>query len=502
MVIRKKGLLFGMNNKNDGSQRARLQNIARNAMLDKGFLVDFSTAAVSFLSNMNGNPSKFTEPVRDLRSLSWCSIDNDDSEDLDQLTVAITTPGGELKILVAIADVDSVVNKNSVFEDHARHNTTSVYTSARVFPMLPEKLSTDLTSLKYDADRAAIIIEFSVAVDGSIKNSDIYPAAVHNKAKLHYNSTNAWLEGSGNIPTAIDSVGGLDQNLRLQYDAAKKLKELRYRQGALSLETIEARPVFQGDELSGIEEEKMNEAKDIIQEFMICANGITARYLESNKFPSIRRVVRVPKRWGRIVELAAGLKFKLPAEPDSKALNQFLVDAKSKNPVGFPDLSLSVIKLLGSGEYQINLPGEKSTGHFGLAIRDYTHSTAPNRRYPDLITQRLLKALLYKKPVPYSNEDLSALASHCTIMEDAARKVERQVEKSTAAVLLAGNIGQSFDGIVTGVSDKGSWVRIFKPPVEGKLVNGFEGLDVGNRIRVQLIHTDINRGFIDFKRVY
>ncbi len=489
-----------MNNKNSNSPRTRLQNIAKKAMLDKGFLVDFPTATMSFLSNLHESPPKLTEPVRDLRNLSWCSIDNDDSEDLDQLTVAVTTPSGELKILVAIADVDSVVNKNSVFEDHARHNTTSVYTSARIFPMLPEKLSTDLTSLKYDADRTAIVIEFAVADDGSIKNSDIYPAIVHNKAKLHYNATNAWLEGSENIPKAIESVGGLDQNLRLQHDAAKKLKELRYRQGALSLETIEARPVFQGDELSGLEEEKINDAKDIIQEFMICANGITARFLEANKFPSIRRIVRVPKRWDRIVELAAVLNFKLPAQPDSKALNEFLLDAKSKNPAGFPDLSLSVIKLLGSGEYQVELPGEKSSGHFGLAIRDYTHSTAPNRRYPDLITQRLLKALLYKKPVPYSNEDLSAFASHCTIMEDAARKVERQVEKSTAAVLLARNIGQTFDGIVTGASDKGTWVRIFKPPAEGKLVNGFKGLDVGNRVRVQLIHTDINRGFIDFKK--
>ena len=489
-----------MNYQNGNSPRTRLQNIARKAMLDKGFLVDFPTATTSFLSNLHENPPKLMEPVRDLRNLSWCSIDNDDSEDLDQLTVAVTTSSGELKILVAVADVDSVVNKNSVFEDHAKHNTISVYTSARIFPMLPEKLSTDLTSLKYDADRSAIVIEFAVADDGSIKNSDIYPAVVHNKAKLHYNSTDAWLEGSGNIPKAIESVVGLDQNLRLQHDAAKKLKELRYRQGALSLETIEARPVFQGDELSGLEEEKINEAKDIIQEFMICANGITARFLEANKFPSIRRVVRVPKRWDRIMELAAGLNFKLPAQPDSKALNEFLLDEKSNNPAGFPDLSLSVIKLLGSGEYQVELPGEKSYGHFGLAIRDYTHSTAPNRRYPDLITQRLLKALLYKKPVPYSNEDLSALASHCTIMEDAARKVERQVEKSTAALLLARNIGQTFDGIVTGASDKGTWVRIFKPPAEGKLVNGFEGLDVGNRVRVELIHTDINRGFIDFKR--
>ncbi len=490
-----------MTNKNEGSHRALLQKIARNAMVDKGFLIDFPAVAMATLSNLNENGLTPEGPVRDLRNLSWCSIDNDDSEDLDQLSVAIAMPSSEIKILVAVADVDSIVDKNSLFEDHANHNTTSVYTSALIFPMLPEKLSTDLTSLKYNADRAAIVVEFIVAVDGSIKNGDIYPATVHNKAKLAYNSTNAWLEGGGNKPKAIESVSGLDQNLMLQHESAKKLRDLRYRNGALNLETIEARPVFQGDQVSNLEEEKMNEAKDIIQEFMICANSITARFLTSLNFPSLRRVVRVPKRWDRIVELASAWKYALPPQPDSKALDQFLLTAKSADPVGFPDLSLSVIKLLGSGEYIVELPGENSTGHFGLAIKDYTHSTAPNRRYPDLITQRLLKAALYKRSIPYTIDELEALATHCTMMEDGAKKVERQVEKSTAALLLGGSIGRQFDGIVTGASDKGTWVRIFNPPTEGKLVSGSGGLDVGNRVRVQLIHTDIFRGFIDFKRV-
>jgi len=470
-------------------------------MQDKGFLIDFPPAVMVSLNKLQEKVLNIADPVRDLRDLAWCSIDNDDSEDLDQLSVAVPTTSGEVKILIAIADVDSVVDKNSIFEDHANHNTTSVYTSAQIFPMLPEKLSTDLTSLKYDADRSAIVVEFILSADGSIQSSDIYPAAVRNKAKLAYNSTNAWLVGAGDMPIAIGSVKGLDQNLRLQYEAAKKLKDLRYNSGALSLETIEARPVFLGDEVSSLEEEKMNEAKDIIQEFMICANSITARFLTSGNFPSIRRVVRVPKRWDRIVELASSWKFKLPPEPDSKALDQFLLSAKSADPVGFPDLSLSIIKLLGSGEYVVELPGGKSAGHFGLAIKDYTHSTAPNRRYPDLITQRLLKAALNKREVPFSNDELEALALHCTNMEDGARKVERQVGKSTAALLMQGSIGRQFDGIVTGVSDKGVWVRIFHPPVEGKVVTGFEGLDVGNRMRVQLIHTDVNRGFIDFKRV-
>ena len=482
------------------NHRALLQKIARSAMLDKGFLIDFPAAAVTSLGSMTEQKVTLVKPVRDLRDLPWCSIDNDDSEDLDQLSVAIKMPSGEIKILVAIADVDSIVSKNSAFEDHANHNTTSVYTSAQIFPMLPEKLSTNLTSLKLDADRAALVVEFVLADDGSIKDSDIYPAAVYNKAKLAYNSTNAWLEG-GEIPQAIQSVEGLDQNLQIQLRVAKKLKDLRYSNGALSLETIEARPVFQGDEVSRLEEEKMNEAKDIIQEFMICANSITARFLSAANLPSIRRVVRVPKRWDRIVELAAASKFKLPAEPDSKALDQFLLSAKSSNPAGFPDLSLSVIKLLGPGEYVLELPGENSAGHFGLAVKDYTHSTAPNRRYPDLITQRLLKSALYKTSVPYSSEELSVLASHCTLMEDGARKVERQIGKSTAALLMERSLGQQFDGLVTGVSDKGVWVRIFNPPIEGKVVSGFSGLDVGHRVRVQLVHTDVIRGFIDFKRI-
>ena len=490
-----------MNNTNTGSQRSLLQRIARNAMQDKGFLTDFPAVATSTLNSLQEMTPKIADPVRDLRNLAWCSIDNDDSEDLDQLSVAIPMASGEVKILVAVADVDSIVNKTSVFEDHAKHNTTSVYTSALIFPMLPEKLSTDLTSLKFNADRSSMVVEFVVAEDGTIKNPDIYPAVVHNKAKLAYNSTGAWIEGNGKIPDSISAVGGLDQNLKLQSEAAKKLKALRYRNGALNLETIEARPIFKGDDVSSLEEEKMNEAKDIIQEFMICANSVTARFLTSGNFPSVRRVVRVPKRWDRIVELASEWKFKLPAQPDSNALDQFLLSVKSSDPDQFPDISLSVIKLLGSGEYVVEYPGEKTVGHFGLAIKDYTHSTAPNRRYPDLITQRLLKALLYKAEVPYTNIELEELAGHCTDMEDGARKVERQVEKSTAALLLGGSIGRQFDGIVTGVSDKGTWVRVFNPPVEGKVVTGFNGLDVGNHIRVQLVHTDVNRGFIDFKKI-
>jgi VacB/RNase II family 3'-5' exoribonuclease len=481
--------------------KAILQRIARRAMLDKGFQIDFSAESLASLNGIRENGIRSSGQTRDLSDLSWCSIDNDDSQDLDQLSVALTTTTQAVKILIAVADVDSIVNKQSPWENHAKHNTTSVYTSALIFPMLPEKLSTDLTSLKQDADRFAVVVEFIIGADGVVQASDIYQAVVRNKAKLAYNSTGAWLDGDGPEPAAIGLIKGLDENLRLQESIAKKLKSLRYENGALYLETIEAQPVFDADEISDMQEAKSNIAKDIIQEFMIAANSVVVRFLISKNFPSIRRVVRVPKRWDRIVTLAAEWKYTLPALPDSKELDKFLLTVKSNDPVRFPDLSLSVIKLLGSGEYVVDSGANEPAGHFGLAVKDYTHSTAPNRRYPDLITQRLLKAALSGTPPPYNHDELEEIATHCTVMEDAAKKVERQVEKSTAALLFQSRIGAQFEGIVTGASDKGTWVRIMHPPVEGKLVSGFEKLDVGDRVRVQLVRTDVERGFIDFRKI-
>jgi VacB/RNase II family 3'-5' exoribonuclease len=367
--------------------------------------------------------------------------------------------------------------------------------------MLPEKLSTDLTSLNYESDRLAIVIEMILAGDGSLQSSDLYRATVRNRAKLAYNSVAGWLEGGEPMPQGIGTVSGLDENLRLQDRVAQKLKALRHLHGALDLETIEARPVFDGDELKDLEADRRNRAKDIIEDFMIAANGVTAQYLASKEFPSLRRVVRTPKRWDRIIELAAERGSMLPKEPDAKALEQFLVSAKAADPLRFPDLCLSVVKLLGPGEYVVQLPRGSVAGHFGLAVRDYTHSTAPNRRYPDLITQRLLKAAMEGPARPYENGELAALAKHCTEEEDAAKKVERQVTKSAAAILLESRVGEQFDAIVTGVSDKGTWVRLLHPPVEGRLESHSEGLDVGHRLRVQLIRTDVERGYIDFKRV-
>ncbi|HEY5492683.1 MAG TPA: RNB domain-containing ribonuclease, partial [Gemmatimonadaceae bacterium] len=378
---------------------------------------------------------------------------------------------------------------------------TSVYTIAETFPMLPEKLSTDLTSLNHESDRLAIVIELVLAEDGSLQSSDLYGATVRSRAKLAYNSVAGWLDGNGPMPQGISAVSGLDENLRLQDHVAQKLKALRHQHGALDLETIEARPVFDGDELKALEPDTKNRAKDIIEDFMIAANGVTARYLASKNLPSLRRVVRVPKRWDRIVELAAEWGSTLPKEPDARALDQFLVSARVADPLRFPDLSLGVIKLLGAGEYVVELPGGNVAGHFGLAVKDYAHSTAPNRRYPDLITQRLLKAALAGHPLPYENDELETLARHCTEAEDAANKVERQVTKSAAAILLETRIGEQFDAIVTGASDKGTWVRLLQPPVEGKLESGLDALNVGHRLRVQLVRTDVERGYIDFKRV-
>jgi VacB/RNase II family 3'-5' exoribonuclease len=484
----------------DRQHRSILQRIAHRVMLERGLVPDFPPRALAELDEIHGPATRAEESMRDLRNLLWCSIDNDDSRDLDQLAVAEAMPDGATKVLVAIADVDAVVKKQSALDDHARHNTTSVYTAAETFPMLPERLSTDLTSLSYESDRLAIVVEMVFAGDGSLRSSDLYRAAVHNRAKLAYNSVAGWLEGNGPRPQAIGEVNGLDENLRLQDRAAQKLKALRHLHGALNLETIEARPVFDGDELKDFAAEERNRAKDIIEDFMIAANGVTARYLASKKVPSLRRVVRTPKRWDRIIELAAERGFTLPKEPDSRTLAQFLESAKAADSLRFPDLCLSVIKLLGAGEYVVEPPGDSAAGHFGLAVRDYTHSTAPNRRYPDLITQRLLKAAMTGRSLPYETAELETLAKHCTEEEDAAKKVERQVEKSAAAMLLESRIGERFDAIVTGASDKGTWVRLLHPPVEGRLVRGFEGMDVGHRLSVQLIHTDVDRGYIDFKR--
>ncbi len=478
--------------------RSILQKIARRVMIERGMAPDFSPAAITELAAITGPAAKPTAATRDMRALLWCSIDNDDSRDLDQLSVAEALPGGDVTLRVAVADVSALVRQGSALDEHARGNTTSVYTAGGIFPMLPEKLSTDLTSLGFGVDRVAFVIEMTFDKDGAMKGSDIYEALVRNRAKLAYNSVAAWLEGKGPMPAPIGAVAGLDANIRLQSRVAEQLRALRHMRGALSLQTLQSRPVFDGEVLRDLLPDQSNIAKSLIEELMVAANGVTARYLASRKFPAMRRVVRTPSKWDRIVELAAQRGSTLPGQPDGKALEQFLMAAMKADPSTFPDLSLCVIKLLGRGEYVIEFPGGAVAGHFGLAVADYAHSTAPNRRFPDLLIQRLLRAAMAGAAPTYKNDELTALAQHCTEQEDAAKKVERQLVKSAGAMLLSSRIGDTFDATVTGASDTDTWVRIFHPPVEGKLVDGFKGRQVGDRFRVRLKFTDVERGYIDF----
>jgi len=486
-------------NDNHGSSD-RLLRIAQEAMRQRGLLPEFSAAANAQLQAIDGPAAAPDGDARDLTALLWASIDNDDSLDLDQLSVAEPLDRGRTKILVAIADVDALVHKETPVDDHAWTNTTSVYTAAGIFPMLPEKLSTNLTSLADGAVRLAMVVEMIVGDDGGVQESTIYRARVRNRAKLAYNSVAAWLEGEAEAPPKLAAVPGLDANIRLQDRIAQCLRKVRQARGALRLETIEARPVFTDGKLADLLPDEKNRAKELIEDFMVAANEVTARFLESRGLASLRRVLKTPKRWERIVALAAEVGEKLPAKPDAAALDRFLAVRREADPLRFPDLSLSVVKLLGSGEYAVEIPGQAIDGHFGLSVRDYTHSTAPNRRFPDLATQRLLKAALKAMPSPYSNAELDKLAQHCTEQEDNAAKVERQVRKSAAAMLLASRIGQRFDAIVTGASDKGTWVRIAHPAVEGRVIRGTEGLDVGDRTSVVLLRVDVDRGFIDFAK--
>lgn len=483
------------------SDRSRLRGIAFRVMRERGLDPDFSAEALAQADQSREAPAPGPVPTRDLRALLWCSIDNDDSRDLDQLSVAEAASDGHITVRVAIADVDAHVAHDSPIDRYAALNTTSVYTPAVVFPMLPPRLSTDLTSLNPGEDRLAIIVEMTIAPDGALQAPDVYGGLVRNHAKLTYHGVGAWLAEQGLLPRAAEAVPGLGALLTLQDGAAQMLGERRHEEGALEFDRIEANAEFDGDTLREVRAEAPNRAKALIENFMVAANGVTARFLDAHGIPSIRRVVRQPKRWSRIVEIAAAAGGRLPADPDAGALAKFLRASRRSDPDRFADLSLSVIKLLGPGEYVVDRPGQDPPGHFGLAVKDYAHSTAPNRRYPDLITQRLIKAALAGRASPYSEETLDRLATHCTLQEDAANKVERQMDKAAAALLMSTRVGQSFDAIVTGASPKATFVRIFAPPVEGMLAHGeIPGVDVGDRLRVKLDKVDVERGFIDFSR--
>ena len=468
-----------------------LERIARNAMVAHGLEPDFPAAARGQLARL-GEPN--ATGLKDLRSLPWSSIDNDESRDLDQLEVCV-----DGRLLIAIADVDALVPKDSPLDDHAALNTTSVYTPAIIFPMLPPELSTDRTSLNQDEDRAAMVVDMTIDGAGTLVASDVYRALVRNKAQLTYNAIAAWLGGTGPAPAAFARVPELEAQVRLQDEIAGRLRDLREDQGALEFARSELRPVVEEDGVKELRTETTNRAKSMIENFMVAANGVTARFLTDRGFATIRRVVKSPERWSRIAEVAAEHGGSLPGAPDARALQQFLKARREAEPETFQDLSLTIIKLLGRGEYVAESAAEPS-GHFALATGTYSHSTAPNRRFPDVVIQRLLKAAIADARPPYPLAELRRLAEHCTKQEDAANKVERLASKAAAALWLTPQIGKTFDAVVTGAGPKGTWVRLVPTPVEGRLERGFAGLDVGDRVRVRLLSTDPQRGFIDFAR--
>jgi VacB/RNase II family 3'-5' exoribonuclease len=483
------------------SSHVDLKAVAKEIVRQRGFDPDFSHEVNQQVAELRAHPPSVSAEtgVRDLRDLLWSSIDNEDSRDLDQIEVAEALPNGNTKVRVGIADVDCFVAKRTAIDQHASRETTTVYAGVRNFPMLPEPLSTDQTSLLENRDRLAVIVEFAVDAEGHVIANDIYRAVVRNRAQLQYDSIGAWLEGAAAAPAKVGASSDLQAQLRLQSEVARKLKNQRHEHGALNLQTDELFPILQNDEVVELVVQARNRATELVEDFMIAANGVVARRL--GKVSSLRRVVRQPKRWDRIVELAANYGEKLPPQPDSRALNDFLVKRKAADGDHFADLSLAVIKLIGPGEYVVERPNETAPGHFGLAVQDYTHSTAPNRRFADVVMQRLIKAVLAGEPNPYSDNELSAIAANCTEKGDAARKVERDMSKRLAAVAMQNRIGATFDAVVTGVTSHGTFVRALQARVEGLLARGDEGLDVGDKLRVKLIRTDVQHGYIDFAKL-
>ena len=471
---------------------------ARQEMLAEGFHPDFLPGTDEQLKAIQARPAVISADVHDLRSLLWSSIDNDTSRDLDQAEVAERVGDG-IRILVAIADVDSAVTIGTPIDQHAQDQTTSVYTGIRTFPMLPEQLSTDLTSLNENAGRLSVVIEMLVGSDGTLSSPSIYRALIRNQAQLTYNAVGAWLEGTSAAPTKVAAASELQSQLKLQDEAAQRLMQQRHKLGALSLDRVEAEAVMSNGQVQGINTRKKNRATELIENFMVAANGVMAQTLLQAGASCIRRVVKTPERWPRIVELAARYGETLPPEPSAGALNTFLQNRKAADGVHYADISLAVVKLMGPGEYVLSRPGEQQQGHFALAAPDYTHSTAPNRRFADTVTQRLIKAVFAKAPAPYSDSQLDSIARNCTLKEDAARKVERMMNKRIAAVALRPRIGETFAAVVTGVTPKGTFVRVTNPPAEGILMNG-QGVDVGDQLQVKLVSTNPARGFIDFSR--
>jgi exoribonuclease II len=475
-----------------------LSEVVQKSLIERNFNFTLSNSAIQELQHIHENPIENTQPFKDMRDLLWFSLDNVNTKDLDQLTYVEFISTGKMRLYVAIADVDILAVKGSALDDHAKLNSTSIYTPLGVFSMLPKSISNELASLKEHIDRRAIIVEMLID-EGKIASCEVYAALVNNRAKLAYETVSEWLETGLNPPDSLLKLEGLADQVKLQDQVALLLKKNRHLQGALSLEIVDSDEVIKKNEVVEIKPIFHTRGRDLIEHCMIAANTATTQFLETYQSPTLQRVVRIPKDWNRLRELAAEKGVQLPLDPDAKALENFLAKEKMENPKEFSSLSLSVLKLLGKGEYVASFPGDESIGHFGLAVKNYSHSTAPSRRYADLVTQRLLKGVLEKKTAPYSREELMQLAQHCTERENEAEKVERKIKKSAVALFLSRKLGESFEAIVTGASPKGTWVRLFSPVVEGKVVEGFEGLEVGNQVKVQLKSINVENGYIDFK---
>jgi VacB/RNase II family 3'-5' exoribonuclease len=469
---------------------------------EAGFVTDFPEHVLQEAREVAGRDRQIIarSSARDLTDLLWSSIDNSDSRDLDQVEYAERLPDDSIRLLIGIADVDAFVPKESAIDRHARANTVSIYTPGKVFPLLPEQLSNDTTSLLEGEERLAVVTEMIVSVGGAVGEVNIYRALIRNRAKLIYGRVGKWLDGDTHVPAEVARIDGMEAQLRLQAEAAERLRGLRLRKGALELETGEAVPVVVSGNLIELRTPERTRAQDLIENFMIAANTAMAEFLESEGVASLRRVVREPERWPRIVEIAARFGESLPKHADSLALSTFMSRRRAADPARYAELSLSILKLMGAGDYLVETPDADQDGHFGLALEDYTHSTAPNRRYADLVTQRSVKSQLAGAPAPYTEEELRAVAARCNVMESASRGVERRMRKAATALLVGERVGEVFEGIVTGVKERGTFVKLSAPPVEGKVVAGASGLDVGDRVRVRLLAVDARRGFIDFAR--
>ena len=468
---------------------ADMIRIARRVLEENGFEPD-TPSEIEPLGNKDPGAG-----AKDMRDLLWSSIDNAESKDLDQIEWAERLSDGSIRVLLGIANVVAYVAKGSPIDEHAAKNTTSLYTGIRTFHMLPKALSTQRTSLLEGGERLAIVTEIIVHPDGTfVDNSPVYPARVINKAKLVYEDVGAWLEGDA---SRAPRDPALAEQLQLQAEAADRLRTRRIDEGALELETVEARTVAKDGRVVDIELAAKNRARDLIEDLMIAANTATAHFLEQRGYSSIRRVVHSPSRWPKIVEIARAFGTELPAEPDVRALGKFVSARRKADPEGFPELSLTIVKLMGAGSYVLQRAKDPDVGHFGLAVEDYMHSTAPNRRYPDLVTQRLLLAAAVGAAPPYSEDELQQIAAHCTERENAAHKVERTMRKVAAASLLSNRIGDTFDAIVTGTKPQATYVRLYRPPAEALVTQGEQGLDVGDKVKVRLVSTDVEKGFVD-----